>query len=194
MVWYRFRLAIIQQKAILSFKPGLLFGYVVVNGVNYGHHTMTPSEKIQFKNTLKQLALAIIEQRIDTARQAADSAQQAANQEEKSSAGDKYETGRAMGHLQKDMHAGQLAAHLKDLATLQAVNTDTLYAAPRNGAFISCSGFSFFIAAGLGRQLVNEQTIFFISPYAPLARLLEEKRAGDSFPFNGVTTVITDIY
>jgi len=155
---------------------------------------MTGPEKIQCKNALKQLALAIIEQRIDTARQSAEHAQEAANQEEKSSAGDKYETGRAMGHLQKDMHAGQLAAHLKDLATLQAVHTDALYSKPVPGAFISCTGFSFFIAAGLGKQLVQGQTIFFISPYAPLARQLEQKKTGDSFVFNGITTVIEDIY
>lgn len=154
----------------------------------------TSSEKIRLKNSLKQLALTIIEQRIAVARKAADQAQQAANQEEKSSAGDKYETGRAMGHLQKDMHAGQLAAHLKDLAILQAVDTGTLYARPVSGAFIDCTGFAFFIAAGLGKQEVAGQTIFFISPYAPLARLLEQKKTGDSFPFNGITALITDIY
>jgi len=154
----------------------------------------TSPEKIQFKNRLKQWALAIIEQRIATAKQAADHAQQAANQEEKSSAGDKYETGRAMGHLQKDMHAGQLAAHLKDLAALKGVNTDTLYATPVGGAFINCTGCSFFIAAGLGKQVVEGQTIFFISPYAPLARTLEQKKTGDSFLFNNLTVLIADIF
>ena len=154
----------------------------------------TTGDKIQFKNSLKQLALDIIGQRISTAKQAADQAQQAANQEEKSSAGDKYETARAMGHLQKDMHAGQLAAHLKDLATLKSINTDVLYSKPVGGAFIHCGDACFFIAAGLGKQLVQGQTIFFISPYAPLARLLEQKKTGDSFLFNGITTFIKDIF
>src|SRR5690349_15444428 len=131
----------------------------------------TASEKIQFKNSLRQWGLALIEQRMATAREAADSAQQAANQEEKSSAGDKYETGRAMGHLQKDMYARQLAAHQKDLAALKAVNTDILYAKPAAGALVNCGHCSFFIAAGLGKQLIAGQTIFFISPYAPLARI-----------------------
>jgi len=155
---------------------------------------MTASEKIQFKNSLRQWGLSLIEQRIATAREAADNAQQAANQEEKSSAGDKYETGRAMGHLQKDMYAGQLAAHLKDLAALKAVDTDMLYSKPVAGSFVNCGNCAFFIAAGLGKQLVAGQTIFFISPYAPLARILEQKKTGDSFPFNNATTVIADIY
>ena len=155
---------------------------------------MTPAEKIAFKTTLKQAGLAIIEERIATAGKAADHAQQSANQEEKSSAGDKYETARAMGHLQKDMHARQLAAHLKDLATLRDINTNTICTTATAGACVICTQFSFFIAAGLGKQLVNNQPIFFISPYAPLARLLEEKKTGNSFLFNGVTTMIEDIY
>ncbi|MDB5240215.1 MAG: hypothetical protein JWP57_840, partial [Spirosoma sp.] len=36
-----------------------------------------------------------VQQRIDTARQAMEAAQESANSESKSSAGDKYETGRA---------------------------------------------------------------------------------------------------
>ncbi len=155
---------------------------------------MTPSEKIQVKNKLKLAGLAIIEARIAAAKQAADQAQQAANQEEKSSAGDKYETGRAMGHLQKDLHAGQLAAHLKDLAALRAVNTDILYTRPATGAFIQCTGCCFFIAAGLGKQVIDGQTVFFISPYAPLAHQLEQKKTGDGFSFNGTMSIIEDIY
>ena len=151
-------------------------------------------DKIQFKLRLKQAGLTLIAQRVAAARHAADQAQQAANQEEKSSAGDKYETGRAMGHLQKNMHAGQLAAHLKDLATLQAVAADLLYTTPVTGAFVACTGISFFIAAGLGKQIIDDQPIFFISPYAPLAHLLAQKKTGDSFPFNGATITITAVF
>jgi hypothetical protein len=155
---------------------------------------MDSSEKINVKSQLKLAGLAIIEARMAASKQAADQAQQAANQEEKSSAGDKYETGRAMGHLEKDMHAGQLAAHLKDLAALRAVNADMLYSTPCPGAFIKCNAFSFFIAAGLGKQSLEGQTIFFISPYAPLARLMEQKKIGDSFSFNGALSSIEDIF
>ncbi|MBS1566041.1 MAG: hypothetical protein JST39_16755 [Bacteroidetes bacterium] len=155
---------------------------------------MSTPDKITFKNRLRQWGIAIIEQRIANAQAAADAAQQAANQEEKSSAGDKYETGRAMGHLQKDMHASQLAAHLKDLATLKAVNTEKVYSRPVSGALIDCGDCAFFIAAGLGKQQVEGQSIFFISPFAPLAKTLEEKKAGDAFIFNKQTLTIKEIY
>lgn len=155
---------------------------------------MTDPEKIQFKNRLKQFALDLIGQRISAAKESIAQAQQAANQEEKSSAGDKYETSRAMGHLQKDMHARQLAEHAKEQATLYGVNVDTLFPAATAGAFVSCPGVAFFIAAGLGKQITEGQTIYFLSPQAPLAKALEQKKAGDSIHFNSRNWLIQDVY
>src|ERR1700733_11093726 len=97
---------------------------------------MEDAEKIAFKTRLKRCALDLIGQRITASREAIDQAQEAANSEEKSSAGDKYETGRAMGHLQKDMHARQLAESVKELATLHAVQTEPLCHEGRTGAVL----------------------------------------------------------
>ncbi|NII24467.1 hypothetical protein HB364_05225 [Pseudoflavitalea sp. X16] len=155
---------------------------------------MTRAEKISYKHLLKQAGLAIIEQRMAAARQQIEEAQQAANQEEKSSAGDKYETARAMGHLQKDMHARQLAEQAKELAALHAINVDVLYEEAIAGALIECGKMTFFLAAGLGKQIIDNKTIFFLSPQAPLAQQLQHKKAGDHFVFNAVGTIIVDLY
>ena len=65
-------------------------------------HLMTDHQKLSFKAfKLKNFALDLIGQRMTTAKEAMQQAQESANSEEKSSAGDKYETGRAMGHLQR---------------------------------------------------------------------------------------------
>jgi hypothetical protein len=154
---------------------------------------MTSTEKIILKTRLKEIGLRLIGERITIAKMAIGDAQQAANNEEKSSAGDKYETGRAMSHLEKDMHARQLAEHLKELAMLREINTDIIYSASVAGAFIKCAHESFFIAAGLGKQIVDGQTIFFLSPYAPLAKLLLHKKAGDHFLFNGKGVEIREV-
>lgn len=155
---------------------------------------MTLAEKLSYKNSLKQAGLAIIEQRMAAAKQQIEEAQQAANQEEKSSAGDKYETARAMGHLQKDMYARQLAEQAKELAALHAINADILYNKATAGALIQCEKMTFFLAAGLGKQTIDNKTIFFLSPQAPLAQQLQHKKAGDHFVFNTVRTIIVDLY
>ncbi|MDO6433323.1 hypothetical protein Q4E93_22115 [Flavitalea sp. BT771] len=185
---------------------------------------MDNTQKLAFKSQLKQFGLDLIAQRIAAARQAADQAQEAANQEEKSSAGDKYETGRAMGQLQKEMHARQQAEHEREHAALLRVRADALCTHPVPGAFIQCQdmssertggslsegqllevsgkrvdffGYPFpgiFICAGLGKHSVAGQTILFLSPAAPLAKSLLDKKTGDEFSFNGRTLRIEDLF
>jgi len=185
---------------------------------------MDNNQKLAFKSALKQFGLDLIARRIAAARLAASQAQEAANQEEKSSAGDKYETGRAMGHLQKEMHARQQAEHEREHAALLRVRTDILCTHPLPGAFIQCTemasertggslskgqlldgsgkgvnffGYPFpgiFVGAGLGKHSVNGQTILFLSPAAPLAKTLLDKKTGDEFSFNGRTLRIEDLF
>ncbi len=155
---------------------------------------MTDAEKLAFKNRLKQWGLDLIGERMAAAKEAMEQAQEAANSEEKSSAGDKYETGRAMGHLQKDMHARQLAESVKELATLHAVPTEPLCHEGRIGAVLQVDGLTFFISAGLGKQSIDGQTILFLSPQAPLAKQLEKKKPGDNVFFNQKDLVIRDIF
>ncbi len=151
-------------------------------------------QKIAFKNELKHVCQTIIEGRIEAAKVAMRNAQQAANDEEKSSVGDKYETARAMGHLENEMHARHLAENIKELAGLHSINTDVIYAAAVPGAFVECADVSFFMAAGLGKQEINGKKILLLSPQAPLSKLLQHKKAGDSFLFNGVNKNIIDVY
>lgn len=155
---------------------------------------MTDTEKIAFKNRLKRWALDHIGQRINTAKGAMDQAQESANNEGKSSAGDKYETGRAMGHLQQEMHARQFGEYLKELALLHSVNTNQLYSEGGAGVFLQGDGLAFFIAAGLGKHLFEGQTIFFLSPQAPLAKLLQNKKPGDHITFNNINTTIQLVF
>src|SRR5580704_486188 len=155
---------------------------------------MNNPEKIAFKNKLKNYGLDLLRQRIVAAQEAMNEAQEAANSEEKSSAGDKYETGRAMGHLQKDMHARQFAESVKELATLHAVQTEPLCQEGRTGALIQAGDVAFFISAGLGKQSIDGQTILFLSPQAPLAKLLEKKKPGDKVLFNQKDLVIRDVF
>lgn len=151
-------------------------------------------EKIAFKNRLKLAAQQLIEQRIAAAKKLIDNAQEAANSEEKSSVGDKYETARAMNQLEKEMHSKQLGQQIRELALLHEVKTEVIYAVATMGACIECADLTFFIAAGLGKQTVDGKLIIFLSPQAPLAKLLQNKKAGESFVFNGKETVIERLY
>ncbi|MBC9909875.1 GreA/GreB family elongation factor [Chitinophaga varians] len=147
-------------------------------------------EKLAHKLSLKKYCEQMILQRIAITQQAMDEAQAAANQEGKSSAGDKYETARAMSHLEKDMHARQLLAHQESLHALSAVNVQVIYNTPAAGAFIQSTHHHFFIGAGLGKQVVNGETVVFLSPISPLAQQLMRKKVGDEFEFKGKEQIV----
>lgn len=123
-----------------------------------------------------------------------ENAQASANSEEKSSAGDKYETARSMSQLEKDMHAKQLGANNRELAALLGVDHETLNNSVAQGSVVVCKEISFFIAAGLGKISFEQKDIYFLSPGAPVAKLLFNKVAGDRFVFNKEQMIIEDVY
>lgn len=155
---------------------------------------LTGEDKIAFKTRLLQLCTQIIEDRISMAKAAMNNAQEAANSEEKSSAGDKYETSRAMSHLEKDMHARQLQSNQNELAALAMVNCKILYHTVSTGTYIVGKDNDFFIAAGLGKIQFEERTIYLLSPNAPLAKSLVGRNKGEVFEFNTRPVELLDVF
>ena len=155
---------------------------------------MTAQQQIIFKKALQQRCISIIEERIASTLQLMNNAQEAANSESKSSAGDKYETSRAMNHLQKDMYASQLSANRRELAALININCGSIATVIRNGSFIQTTQAGFFIAAGLGKIMMDGSTVYLLSPAAPLSQLLYTKKSGDSFLFNKKQLLIDKFY
>lgn len=111
------------------------------------------------------------------------SAQDSANDETKSSAGDKHETGRAMAMLEVEMNSRQLreAESLQDIFRRIDFNRSSETIVP--GSLVMTTQGVFLIAISAGTVRMEDQTCFLIAPDAPIGRLLMGKRAGDVFLF-----------
>ena len=155
---------------------------------------MKATEKLAYKKQLLQACMDIIGKRIELSSLAMKNAQDAANAEDKSSAGDKYETSRAMSHLDKDMYARQLASNKAELAQLHTIDCGRLYTIATHGSLVECNDVTFFIAAGLGKISVNGKNIFMLSPQAAMAKSLSGKKEGDIVKFNNKEFIIVRIY
>jgi hypothetical protein len=155
---------------------------------------VSDAEKTAFKKSIQQSCISITTSRIETAGNAMHEAQDAANSEEKSSAGDKYETSRAMGHLSRDMNAKQLEEAKRDLAYILALPAGKLFKTAAPGSVVVAGDAVFFISLGLGTVTVNGQKVVLLSSRAPVALLIEGKKAGDTFSFNGDSTKILDVF
>ncbi|QHT66065.1 3-oxoacyl-ACP synthase [Rhodocytophaga rosea] len=155
---------------------------------------MTSDSTIAIKKQLLQICIDHQLKRVEHARKAMDDAQQSANSEERSTAGDKYDTSRAMSQNVRNMNAKQLQEALKDLATLQQINPQISPLAVCVGSVVKTTAGNYFIAISGGPYTVLKETYYSVSTAAPLGQILLGKKAGDTFLFRGKTFSISALF
>jgi transcription elongation GreA/GreB family factor len=145
------------------------------------------------KIKLYERCLAFVEQRIASSQKAIEHAQQAANEETKSSAGDKYETGRAMMQLEIEKQSVQLGEAMKLKQTLTQINPEKTTDSIQSGSLVYTDQGNFYIAVSAGKLEVDGAAYFAVSPVAPIGTLLIGKKAGNSVALNGKTFKILNV-
>lgn len=140
---------------------------------------------LHLKKALFSACESHVNGRIKSIEDAMRNAQSAANEETKSSAGDKYETGRAMMHLEKEKLAGQLSEAAKMKKALDLIDGDKLHTVAALGSMVRTAGASYYISVSVGKLEVEGEVFFAISPASPIGRQLLGKKQGESFSFAG---------
>jgi transcription elongation GreA/GreB family factor len=116
-----------------------------------------------------------------------EAAQESANSESKSSAGDKYETGRAMAQLERDRHAQLLAEAKKLDQELTRLNVEKEYTTVQPGSLVTTNRGAFFISISAGKLTIDGIEYFAISPASPIGTVLAGRKTGESVTFNKLT-------
>ena len=151
---------------------------------------MTPS----LKERLLSLCLQHVEEKINASTEAMRNAQEAANEEDKSSAGDKYETGRAMMQIERDNAAAQLEEALKLKKTLSLIVPSECPQVIALGSVVITKTFKAFISVGPGKLNVDGTDYFIVTPMSPLGKALAGLRAGSDFTFNNKPNTVLEIF
>jgi transcription elongation GreA/GreB family factor len=149
------------------------------------------------KQILYEKCLQIVENKIAISQKSIEEAQQAANAETKSSAGDKYETTRAMMQIEIENCSKQLAESQKLHNTLQQIVFQNQYQNVVLGSLVTTTNGVFFLAIGIGKVEIElekvKQVYFIISPNSPIGEKLHHKKVPEEFVFNGKKNVILSI-
>jgi transcription elongation GreA/GreB family factor len=140
---------------------------------------------VQIKQQLYQLVAEQILSRINDAETAIAEARKASENDTKSSAGDKYETGRAMMQQEIDLNSRQLLEARKLQALLQQINADTIHYVAQTGSLVETNQGDFYLAVGSGALFLDGKKYFAISAASPMGLQLKGKKAGDDFKLNG---------
>ncbi|NBA85300.1 hypothetical protein GVN16_05980 [Emticicia sp. CRIBPO] len=146
-----------------------------------------------FKEKLKEFIFEHLDNRILASEKAVKAAQDSANGESKSSAGDKYETGRAMAQNDRDMYAMQLHQAKGERNMLEKIRFEEETKIIRPGALTETSMGWFMIAISIGVATIDQQKIMIISPQSPIGEVLMGKSEGDSFSFRDKTFKIISV-
>ena len=137
------------------------------------------------KRDLYALCINYVKARIETAKQAIADAQQSAEEETKSSAGDKYETGREMMQQETDRNQAQLNEANKLLIALNQINVDTASSSAIPGSLVITDNGKFYLAISAGVLNLNGEGYFAVSPASPIGGKLLASKTGDEFNLNG---------
>ncbi|HLP56190.1 MAG TPA: hypothetical protein VK151_14230 [Fluviicola sp.] len=114
--------------------------------------------------------------------------------ETKSSAGDKYETSRAMSQQELDKITTQLQEISRQLALIPHLETVTGPGTIQNGSIVETNKGFFFIGLPLGSLQTDEGTVFCIGASAPLAQQLIGKNTGAKVVLNANRFEVLGVY
>ena len=142
------------------------------------------------KEQLFQACENYLNQRINRILAAMKDLEESLENESKSSAGDKYETGREMINLEFEKLTGQLREFRKLEATLNMARK----IAPSNtiqlGSLVKTSVANYFIVIPAGEISAGNEKFYAIGANSPVAQALLGKKKKESFDFKGKTNEI----
>lgn len=126
-----------------------------------------------------------IEKRMQNSFEAMEAAKNSANEEGKSSAGDKYETARAMGQLDREMNGRMYDQARQERLLLDKIDLKNTPTKAVFGALIKTNIGYYFLSIGAGLITLNNDKIMAISLNSPIGQAIAGKTLGESFIFNG---------
>ena len=150
--------------------------------------------EISIKSLLYKKCAENIHQRINTLEQTLTSIEEARNQETKSSAGDKYETGRAMMQIEEEKSRTQLSQALAVKKELMRIDISTRTQKGKLGSLVITNKGKYFISIGIGKVILKDGPYYCISRLSPIGTQLIGKEEEEEIEFNGNRIRIEEIW
>jgi transcription elongation GreA/GreB family factor len=139
----------------------------------------------ELKSALYDHCMNYVNERMKNIRSAMDNARESANDDSKSSAGDKHETGRSMAQLEQEKLSIQLLETEKLLNTMNRIERGKISTAISTGSLVYTDNGNYFISISAGRISIEGLTCIAISTMSPIGSALLNAKETQAFNFNG---------
>jgi transcription elongation GreA/GreB family factor len=146
-----------------------------------------------FKTKIKLHCLYLLEQKKVSLLDSIKRVTEAANNETKSSAGDKHETSRAHMQLEQEKLSKQLNELNEQIEELSKINIDIIQNNIGKGSLVKTQSAYIFIATGIGKIQIDQETVYVISRESPLGKKIIGLNPGDKTALNETEYVIESV-
>lgn len=158
------------------------------------HNIIHMDNTLNIKAQIHAACLQEVADRLTIIKNRLVSIQESKNNETKSSAGDKYETGRAMMQIEEENIMKQRAKVLADQKSLMAIQHQKRYTEAINGAVVMTNQLNFYISVALGKIEFGGVTYYCISKQSPIGQQLLMKQKGDKVKVNNREYVLVNVF
>jgi len=134
-----------------------------------------------------------VQKRLATIQSQLSSIEESKNNDTKSSAGDKYETGRAMMQIEEDKMKRQLFETNLVSQELGQIDVEEKSSKVILGSLVTTNKGEYYLSIGIGKITVNEQLFYCLSISSPIGAKMLNKEVGDKINFNGSEIKILEI-
>lgn len=148
----------------------------------------------QLKLQLLEQAAQLLQEKIVETVTATQSAKESRDNDTKSSAGDKYETGREMMQMEINKNEAQLAKYKLNLHEIENLKKIEVNDKVAYGSLVITNKGMYYFGLALGKMLVSGNTIYALSLASPIGKAFNFKVKGDGFTFNSIQYKIEGIY
>lgn len=146
------------------------------------------------KKQLIDACEAYVEAKLHNVQQVVLDLEAALKLETKCSMGDKYETDRAMLHLEFEKVAGQAEGFKKLRRTLSIIPIASTGDVVGFGSIVKTTAANYFISIPAGEIIVEGEKFYAVGAGAPIAEILSGKTSGNYVTFNGRELHIEEIF
>lgn len=146
------------------------------------------------KSDVHTACLTKLQEQIDELRSAMEKVQESIENEENSTAGNKFETARAMGQEEMDRLSRQMQSAQDQMNILVQINPQLKCESAQVGAIVETTKKTLYPSIALGKIMVGKKIVFAISTGSPIGQALMGKSAGETLVFAGRSEKIKAIY
>jgi transcription elongation GreA/GreB family factor len=145
------------------------------------------------KQIIHQQYLQLVQDKIDVFQDMIASLTEDSKNDAKGSAGDKHETALSMMHIEQEKLTQKLKESIEQKSILDKIDASQIHNKVTVGSLVKTNNLTVYISVALPKIMVENQTIFAVSPQSPLGIQLIGRGVGFEFEINGTQYKILNV-